>query len=208
MAIQLDVWSDFSCPHCFLNSMRIEKLKAAHDITIRWRSFQLRPPGAPDMPLHTQAAVAEEYNQAIRIAKEEDDIGMYPGPVGMNTRLAHIAVQYAETLGLGPVFHSAVMKDYWIRSEPIEDEDILRKIATSVGLNLEELGLSWEETSYGTSVDNDRALASHYKISTVPATLFARKYLVSGLQPYAMLEEVLERVKNESQPNAMSALAS
>jgi predicted DsbA family dithiol-disulfide isomerase len=208
MAIQLDIWSDFACPLCFLNSVRIQKLCEDNDIIPRWRSFQLRPPGAPVMPIHTQEMATEENSRVIKMAREEEGIEMHPGPVGIDTRLAHIAAQYAETLGKGPAFHAAVMKDYWLRSEPIEDEDILRSIATSVGLDLEELGYSWEDTSFGAAVDTDRALASHYRISHAPATLFARKYLVSGLQPYAMLEEVLGRALKDRHESAPTALAS
>lgn len=209
MVTQIDIWSDYSCPFCFLNSVRVERLAAKHDVALRWRSFQLRPPGAPDMPAHTQEMVLEEHARVMKIAREEDNIEMHPGPVGINTRLALIATQYAETLGKGTVFHSAVMKDYWVRAEPIEDEDILRKIAMSVGLNLEEVGHSWESTDYSTAVDTDRALASRYGINGVPATLFGRKYLVSGLQPYSMLEEVLTRLENEqfeaSNPTALAS---
>lgn len=197
MVIRLDFWSDFTCPFCFLATVRLEKLNERHGVDIRMHSFQLRPPGAPAMPPHTQAMIAEDHTQVLKTLLEEENVEMHPGPIAIETRPAHIALQYAEKLGKGVAFHNAVMKDYWLSAGLIEDEDRLIAIARKLDLNLDDLGTDWEASPYAAAVDSDRALASQYGIVGAPAQLFGRKFLVADAQPYALLEDVLARAQKD-----------
>ena len=48
--MQLDVWSDFVCPWCYLAYTSVEKLASTHPVEVTWHSYELLPVGAPPMP--------------------------------------------------------------------------------------------------------------------------------------------------------------
>src|SRR6185295_1659871 len=41
--IQLEVFTDFVCPWCYLCTPRVEKLRRKFDIEVQWRFFPLHP---------------------------------------------------------------------------------------------------------------------------------------------------------------------
>jgi predicted DsbA family dithiol-disulfide isomerase len=43
--VQVDVWSDFVCPWCFLASTSLDKLETEEKIKLTWHSYELRPKG-------------------------------------------------------------------------------------------------------------------------------------------------------------------
>ena len=54
------------------------------------------------------------------------------------------------------------------------------------------------EGQRGSSRDDDIALAQEYGINGVPALVFANKYLVSGAQPYSVLQQVIAQIQGEA----------
>lgn len=40
--MQLDVWSDYACPYCFLAEGPLQQALESAKVTVRWRDFELR----------------------------------------------------------------------------------------------------------------------------------------------------------------------
>ena len=86
---------------------------------------------------------------------------------------------------------------YWQQARSIEDRDVLREIAVSVGLDADLFMAALESPELDAAVSADILQAQQLGISGVPALVFENKYLVSGAQPYDVLAEVADRVLDE-----------
>jgi predicted DsbA family dithiol-disulfide isomerase len=175
----------------------LEKLQKNYDIAIHWRSFQLRPPGSPPLPPEYRARIEASRPMFAKRAREQYGLEVHPGPFGINSRPALIAEKFAESQGKGEAFHEAVMKAYWQEAQRIDDEEVLKKIAASVGLNTDNFSSALKNPEYEAEVSADIALAEQYQLTGVPALVFADRYLVMGAQPYEVLQQVTERVQAE-----------
>ena len=169
-----------------------------HDIAIHWRSFQLRPPGSPPIPPEYRARIEASRPQLQKRAREQYGLELNVGPFNVDSRPALVAEKFAESQGKGEAFHKAVMQAYWQQARKIDDRDILKEIAASVGLNTGDFASVLENPTFDAEVSADINLAHEYGLDGVPALVFADKYLVMGAQPYDLLEKVVERVQVEA----------
>ncbi|MER3445618.1 MAG: hypothetical protein C4291_01750 [Candidatus Dadabacteria bacterium] len=180
MSVRIDVWSDFVCPFCFLIVPGLEELQGNYDISICWRAFLLRPPGTPPISAQRQAMIEAERKHVKHLARTRYGLELNPGPIGINTLTAHIAVKYAEAHAKGNAFHSAVMKAFWQEARLIDDKEVLKGIASQVDLNGEDIATAWRDSTFASAVGTDINLASTYGIRSVPTLFFDERYLVIG----------------------------
>lgn len=198
MTVHIDVWSDFVCPFCYAVNFSLEKLKQSHDIEIRWRSYELRPQGSPPVPADHKAYIENVAHPRFQaMMREQHGIEIKSGSFGINSRPALIGAKYAEAQGVGEAYQDTVKRLYWLEGRNIEDLDVLKEIATAVGLDAEAYTAALKEPSYEALVDADIAQAREFGLSGVPALVFENKYLVSGAQPYEHLAEVVNSIEAE-----------
>ena len=179
----------------------MEKLEQSHPVSIHWRSFELRPKGAPPISAEYRARIEEGRPRLYAIARQNYGLEMNPGPFGFDSRPALIAAKYAEQMGVGPAYHAAVMHAYWLEAKAIDHVDVLGDIFVAIGLEREALLAVLSEETLVQAVLDDEAQAQAYGISGVPAMVFINKYLVSGAQPYDVLVRVADQVAQEMQSN-------
>ncbi len=122
---------------------------------------------------------------------------MNPGPFGIDSRPALVGVKYAESQGLGNVFHAAVLSAYWQEAQAIDDLGVLAGIAAACGLDENAFRAALTDPAFIAEVDDDIAQAAAYGLQGVPALIFAEKYLVPGAVPYETLVQVVEEVKRK-----------
>lgn len=201
MPVHIDVWTDFVCPFCFLIVSTLGKLQEDYDVGIRWRAFLLRPPGTPPISSERRGMIEAEHKHVQQLARTQYGLELHPGPIGINTLSAHIAVKYAEAYAKGDSFHFAVMKSYWQEARPINDKEVLKIIAAQIGLNGEGLATAWKDSTFAAAVGADIKLAATYGIHSVPTLLFDEKYLVTGAQPYQVLKRVMDKIQKEESSN-------
>lgn len=179
----------------------MEKLEASHgeshNVSIEWRSYELRPQDAPPISEEYKAKVLANRPRVYQIASEQYDLEMNPGPFGFNSRPAQIGAKYAEAQGAGPAYHAAIMRGYWQEAKVIDEIDVLVEIAVSVGLDAEAFRAALTDDAHTSAVLADQQQAFQNGIGGVPAMVFADKYLVSGAQPYEVLCNAVEKVADE-----------
>jgi predicted DsbA family dithiol-disulfide isomerase len=165
---------------------------------IHWRSFELRPRGAPPLPPEYRARIEAARPQLYRTAREQYGLELDVGPFGIDSRPALVGAKYAEAQGRGAAYHRAVFQAYWQQAQDISDLDLLAGLAEQVGLDRAGFLAALDNPAYAAAVDDDIAQAQAYGLNGVPATVFADRYLVSGAQPYAYLEQALRQVLAEA----------
>jgi predicted DsbA family dithiol-disulfide isomerase len=198
MTTQIDVWSDFVCPFCFLIGASLARLQQEHDVAITWHAFELRPRGSPPMPPEYRARIEAGQPRLMAMAREQYGLEINAGPFGIDSRPALIGEQYAVAQGRGGTYHDAVANAYWLRAQSIDNREILADIADSVGLGRAAFLAALDAPEYNAAVDAEIAWARANEISGVPALVFDEKYLVVGAQPYPVLEQVLRQCEAEA----------
>lgn len=179
--------------------LSLEKLKQSHGVTVRWRSFELRPPGSPPMPAEYRARIEAGRPRLYQMAREHYGLELNAGQLVANSRPALVGAKYAEQQGAGDAYHAAVFGAFWQEAKDISDRVVLGDIAEAVGLERVAFLQAIEFPVYQAAVQADVNQASAYGLHAVPALIFDEKYLVSGAQPYDVLRQVVERVLQERQ---------
>jgi predicted DsbA family dithiol-disulfide isomerase len=176
----------------------LEKLKQAYAVDVIWHSYELRPIGSPPIPPEYLARIKATEPRLIKMAREQYNLELNRGPMGIYSRSALIGAKVAEAQGKGPQYHDAVFRAYWQRANNIGDVEVLAEIAHSIGLEREAFLAALQDERYSAQVDADIDEAYSYGLTGVPALIFGRRYLVSGAQPYEVLRQVVERAETES----------
>lgn len=169
---------------------------------MQWHSFELRPKDAPPLPPEYKEKIMAGRPRLYAVAREQYGLELNQGPWGINSRPALIGAKYAEAQGVGPAYHDAVMRAYWLEAQSIEDVDVLAQIAVASGLDRAAFLAELNDPMLEQEVLNDIAWAHTNGINGVPALVFQEKYLVSGAQPYEVLTRVVEQIRAEEQKAA------
>jgi predicted DsbA family dithiol-disulfide isomerase len=149
------------------------------------------------MPAEYRTRIEASRPLLQKRAREQYGLEINVGPSGIDSRPALIVEKYALSEGKGETFHKAVMQAYWQQARAIDDKDVLKEIATSVGLNTDNFSAVLEDPTFDVEVSADIALAEGYGLTGVPALVFDNTYLVMGAQPYDVLKRVVEKVQAE-----------
>jgi predicted DsbA family dithiol-disulfide isomerase len=201
MRIPIDAWTEFTCPFCFLATTTLEQLQRELDVDIRWRSFEIRPPGSPPMSAEARLMVQSEHQYVEELLSAQFGLSLRPGPIGIGTRSAHLAAKYAESRGKGDAFHAAAMRAYWLEGRSIEEKSVLQKIGAEVGLIPGDLAAAWEDRSFPEAVMADQREAAARGIRDLPGLLIAGRRLLSGARPYEELREIVENLQKDDGKN-------
>lgn len=177
----------------------LEKLEASHGVNVQWHSFELRPKDAPPLSPEYKERIMAGRPRLYATARETYGLELNQGPWGINSRPALIGAKYAEAQGVGPAYHDAVMRAYWLEAQSIEDLAVLAGIAAAIGLDRDVFLAALDDVALEQAVLNDIAWAHTNGINGVPALVFQGKYLVSGAQPYDVLTRLVEQVQAEEQ---------
>lgn len=173
----------------------LDDLAKTEAIEVTWKSFELRPRGAPPVPEEYKQRVAQSWPRVQQMAREHFNIQMKTHRWGVSSRLALEGAKFAEEKGVGDAYHEAMFKAHFVEDRDFGNLQILADLAQEVGLNRAEFTQAIESHAYAPQVDQDVAQAYAYGINGVPGTLIQGKYFVSGAQPLAGLHDILRQIK-------------
>ena len=114
----------------------------------------------------------------------------------INSRRALGAAEFAREHGTFEEMHRALFKAHWEAGGKLENVDDLVRIGAEVGLDPVELQSAIVEDRYADVIDENRRLATSAGINAIPAHVFGRRYLVMGAQPYEVLKEVVDKLRD------------
>ncbi len=175
----------------------METLKKSYDVTIQWRSYELRPASAPPISPEYRARILASRPQMIAMARERYGLEINHGPFGINSRPSLVGAKFAEAQGKGEAYHEGIFHAYWQDAKNIAEVDVLAGVAVSAGLDRADFLNALHDVKYEQQVTDDVEQAFAYGLQGVPALVFANKYLVSGAQPYETLVQVVEKVRED-----------
>ena len=209
-AIKVDIWSDVQCPWCYIGKRKFEAGAEASglEVEVEYHSFEL----SPDTPVDFDGTPVDYLAQrkGLPMAQVEQMLERVTGiakSVGLdydydhvhqtNTIKAHELLHFAKSKGVQLEMKEALLKAYFIDGGHVGRVEDLADLATTVGLDRDEVVAVLEAQTYLADVKADVAQAEAYGIQGVPFFVIDGKYGVSGAQEAAAFANVLEQARSE-----------
>jgi predicted DsbA family dithiol-disulfide isomerase len=176
--------------------VRIEKLKAEHNVKVEWVHFPLHP----DTPAEGRALAdlfggrSADQRKAMhaQMKARMDAEGLPYGERTMtyNSRLAQELGKWADTQPGGEGLHDALFRAYFVEARDISQPAVLLEIAQQVGLSADGAREVLEKRTFKEAIDEDWKLSREHGITGVPTFVVGHRGVV-GAQPYAALEQLV-----------------
>ena len=218
--MRIDVWSDILCPFCHLGrrhlELALEQFEHGDEVGVVWHSFQLDP-GAPAIAEgRTVDRLAAKYGMTLEQAiAAQESLAANAATVGLefnwqdtksgNTLDAHRLIHFAATRGQADAMKERLLRAFFTEGEQIGDREGLVRLATEVGLRVDEVASVLESGRHTDDVQSDVAQAQAYGIRGVPFFVIDGKYGISGAQPTAVFTQALGQAWAEAHPLQMVA---
>lgn len=168
-------------------------------VKVTWLPFELHPEAPPE-GIQREAYFGRERSQRMHshLQSVADSVGltMEPRDVIINSRRALGAAELARERGRFDAMHQALFKAHWEGGGRLEEVEDLVRVGSEAGLDAAELRDAIETDRYAAVIDENRLLASSVGIDAIPAHIFGRRYLVLGAQPYEVLKQVVDRLRD------------
>jgi len=186
--------------------VRIEKLKAEHNVKVEWVHFPLHP----DTPAEGRSLAdlfagrnVDRKAMHVQMKARMDAEGLPYGERTMtyNSRLAQELGKWADTQPGGEALHDALFRAYFVEARDISLPAVLLDIAQRAGLSAEGAREVLEKRTFKEAVDADWALSRRYGITGVPTFVAGRNGVV-GAQPYEVLEQLVRKAAPEGDAEA------
>lgn len=191
--IKIQVWTDFVCPFCLLGESIIEKAIEGLNVEIEWMPFELRPYPTPTLKPEDEYLPrvwkASVYPMAERLGVPIKLPTLSPQPY---TRKAFLGLQFAKQQGKGNEYATAVMKAFFQQNLNIGEDDVLKNILHTLGLNPAGLDEFVNSPEANAQHDVDLQFAKQVGIQAVPSLAVGSQFF-SGVPSVHALRRVLEQ---------------
>lgn len=212
--MKVEVWSDIMCPFCYIGKRHyeaaLEQFAHKDQVELVWKSFQLDPSTAEDagdranVYTHLAERKGLSYAQSEKMHQQVTQMAQQAGldydfdhAYMTNSFKAHRLIQLAKTQGLGDAAEEALFKAYFTEGKNVSDTDVLRAIASTLGLPETAVSEALSTEQYAHAVESDLQEAQQIGVQGVPFFVFDRKYAISGAQPVPAFSQTLEQAYQE-----------
>ena len=211
--IQLDIVSDVVCPWCIVGyknlQAAIDELGIADKIELQWQPFELNPnmpPEGQDLREHVAekyGSSLEESNQSrINITQRGAEVGFtfnfFDTMKIVNTREAHILLEYAHETGKQTELKLALFKAAFTDQKDVSNRQVLLSEIDNLGLDSKEAEVRLDNDTYRDKVISEEKHWQQLGISAVPTVVFNRRSALSGAQPIEAYKQVLTELLAEA----------
>lgn len=196
--VNVEVWSDFACPWCWIAKRRLEKasnsLGGEIEVAVSHKAYRLaRGMEAEDFKI----ALFNKFGSRVAAMSMMEAVATYGASEGLtynfdtmrfgDTTDAHVLVKSIEPGENRDRLIEAIFAASTTEGRNIYDRDVLRAIAVGVGLNSE---IDFDDTGRVSEVYSDE-MALNAVGSGVPMFVFNRKSYLSGAREVATFERAL-----------------
>lgn len=213
-SLKIDIVSDVSCPWCIIGyqglQIALNNLSQELQTDIEWHPFELNP----QMPAEGQE-ITEHITQKYGISIEQSeqnraaikqrglDVGYEFGNRGggriYNTFDAHRLLHWAKSQGKQTELKLALFDLYFKHSGNPSDHQQLLETVASIGLDKTQAENVLNTDQFAQQVRAQQQQNQQMGISSVPAFIIDRKYLISGGQPPDMFENALKDIASKTE---------
>lgn len=205
--IPVSVYSDYTCPWCYIGLERLERLKEQVgdrvELRTEWEPFEIHPEVPPEgMPVSDLPYPPEQWEmmmENLRQVAAQEGLQMGNRPKVSNTHRALVASAYAQAEEPEHFedFHRNLFRAYFEQGRDLGDPEVIREVATASGLDTERMERALDAGTYEGSLGDTSARARRYGITGTPTFVFADRYAAVGAQPTEELRRVVDRLIEE-----------
>ena len=202
--IEIDVYSDFMCPWCFIGARRLqEALESFGDLDVVTRHHPyLLYPNVPVEGIDLRASLAQRYGQnPERLFGPVEAAGRQAGiPLDFSkvTRVhstveAHTLARHAERKGTGREFAERIFAAHFLEGRNIADRDVLVDIAVRHGFSQAEVHALLDDADERERTRDEADATIKSGVRGVPFYVINDEETVSGAQKPSVFRDVFER---------------
>ena len=204
--IKLDFISDVVCPWCIIGFKRLQQaineLEIQDQIEIEWQPFELNP----DMPAEGESLpehISRKYGLTAEDAKRNADqitelgaelgfrFDFFDGMRIVNTRDAHILLDYAKDHGKQTELKMRLFDAYFNERKDISDRQILIQEIQSLGLSTDEALARLDNAAVREQNESREAHWRNRGVTAVPTVVFGNTGALVGAQPVDVYKQAL-----------------
>ena len=191
--LQIDVWSDLSCPWCYIGKNRLDQAIAssphAKAITVKVHSFELDPAMSRQAKPNVELLAAKYGLSPAEASRMEDKVAAIAHHDGLpytgdrmlaNSFDVHRVLHLADTLGLADQLLGVLQRQLFSGEANVYDHAVLTDTASNLGIprqRVEEVLMSDE---YADAVRGDEKEARTIGVTAVPFTVFDGRIAIPG----------------------------
>jgi predicted DsbA family dithiol-disulfide isomerase len=181
--------------------VRIEKLKAEHDVKVEWVHFPLHPETPAEGRSLAELFAGRNLDLKALHAQmkgrmDAEGLPYAERSMTYNSRLAQELGKWAGTQPGGEAIHDALFRAYFAEGRDISQPAVLLEIAREVGLPVEVAREVLEKRTFKDAVDADWKLSREVGVTGVPTFVAGRQGVV-GAQPYEALVQLVQQARSQ-----------
>lgn len=214
--MKIEIWSDFSCPFCYIGKKRFEKalsqFEHAENVEVTFKAYQLNPSADKFTELSASEIFAKSHHMSVEEAnKRFDQTVQNAKTVGLefhydqlkmtNTFDAHRLAKWSSKYELEPKLTERLMKAYFTDGLNLADVETLVMLASEVGLDKDMARKILIENQFEKDVRNEINEAKRIGVQGVPFFVVNRKYGISGAQQEDYFLAALNQIWDEDHPS-------
>lgn len=206
------VWSDFTCPFCYIAETRLRKIMSElgdTDIRIELKAFELDPSAKTEVTETTAQRYARKYQatapDAIRRVGQISMLGRrtglkfdYAKTICVNTRSAHRLMKMAERdypYDVVMRLNDAIFNACLAEGRNISDPEVLKDLAAECGIDAAATEAVLGSDVFDDEVARDEREASDLGITAIPCFVFSDGTMVKGARDSETFRQALNASK-------------
>lgn len=208
--IDINVWSDFACPFCYLGEVRlanaIRELGLEDKVRVHYRAYELDKNAPAEANVTSVERICRKHhlpeNEALRRVNEISQLGRdmglpfnYAGVKLGNTFDAHRLLKLSEDKYESEItgrLNFALFNAYFGQNRLLSDHAVLADVAAAVGLNEHDVRHVLDSDEYAEAVRQDERDSENYGVNGVPFFIIG-KYVIPGAVSTEDFKDVLLR---------------
>ncbi len=159
--------------------------------------MEIHPETPPEGTLMTARFRAEDIKRMmehLRTMGAPFGITFVDRPILSNSRPALLAAEFAREQGKFQAFHEAVFAAYFSHGLDIGDLDVLRQIATDIGIDADALVAAVKSGKYLPMLEKTKEDAARLGVTGVPTFFINEKRSIVGAQSLDVFRKTLRSV--------------
>ena len=207
--IKINIISDVVCPWCAVGLKRLKKAIAELDIAdyvnISFEPFELNPHMSAEgenLLEHLQGKYGspEERQKQMQehITEQGQELGFsfdfFDDMKAVNTRDAHILLEYAKENGKQVVLKERLLTAYFGERKDVSDRDVLIEELQSAGLDPVEGKALFDDDNARYEISQKQRYWQERGVSSVPTMVFNGQNALIGAQPVDVFKKVLSEL--------------
>lgn len=206
--MKIEVFSDFTCPFCYIGKRELERAIDIAGYTglveIEYKAFQLDP-NIPKVNAPTfYEAMAKKYDVTLEEVKDMvKGIAVRAMEVGLvyefakmstsHTEKAHRLAKWTQQFGKATAYTEALMAGYFKEGKDVNDNDFLLTVIAQLDLNVEEAKKIITSADFSEALEQDRYDAQQLGVQSVPFFVFENRYGIKGAEPNEVFVKTLHQ---------------